>query len=89
MEHKHKGMIDNRRVHEDHGRKGHVQCDSMKAIKRVMQHGHDRLDYCGHDGDMSGGWKHGGTSYSKSPRHPGSEAKGHGSYGGTLTPRKG
>ena len=88
MEHKDKkGMIDNRKVHDDHGRKGNMTPGSSGAIKRVMQRGHDPLDYCGHDGAMGGGWKHGGVSYSKSPRHPGSESKAR-SYSGSTTPRK-
>lgn len=89
MVHKHKSrMIDNRIERDDHGRHGHIQCDPKAAIKRVMQHGHDPRDYCGHDGDMSGGWVQKPASYSKSPRHPGSESKGHSNYAGQLTPRK-
>ncbi len=36
------GMIDNRMVKENH----------QQGIHRVLQRGHDRLDYCGHDGKM-------------------------------------
>jgi|HubBroStandDraft_2_1064218.scaffolds.fasta_scaffold00250_19 hypothetical protein len=75
---KHK-MIDNKMVHDDHGRKGKIQCDSHAAIKRVMQHGHDRLDYEGHNGSMAGGWKHGKGSHEHSSFKRG---------GGQLTPRK-
>lgn len=89
MAHKHKsGMIDNRIEHDNHGRSGKIQADPKAAIKRVMQKGYDREDYCGHDGDMSGGWNQKPASYSKSPRRIGSESRGHGSYGGSLTPRK-
>ena len=89
MEYKYKNdMIDNRRVKDDHGRRGNVQCDSMAAIKRVMQKGDNYLDYCGHDGDMEGGWNHGKVRYNKGPRRIGSEQKGHGYRNGNLTPRK-
>lgn len=87
MKNKHGRMIDNRMVHDDHGRRGNVQCDSMAAIKRVMQRGDDYLDYCGHDGAMKGGWKQEPASYSRRPRRPGSEA-GRLGGGGPLTPRK-
>lgn len=81
-EHKGKGkMIDNRMVHDDHGRKGKMQCDPMSAIKRVMQHGHDRMDYEGHSGSMKDGWKHG-----KHASHDGSRHFRR--SGGPLTPRK-
>lgn len=80
MEHKYKsGMIDNRMVHDDHGRSGKIQSDAHSAIKRVMQKGHDRRDYCGHNGSMAGGWNHG-----KGGHEHASFKRG----GGQLTPRK-
>ncbi len=81
MEHKGKdGMIDNRMVHDDHGRKGKIQSNPHAAIKRVMQHGHDKLDYEGHNGSMAGGWKHG--------KHASHEHQSYKREGGPLTPRK-
>lgn len=69
-EHKpHDGMIDNRMVHDDH----------QQGIKRVLQRGHDKRDYCGHEGSMKGGWNHGKG-----------ESKGHwGRESSPLVPRKG
>lgn len=59
-------MIDNRKVNDDHGRKGKITNDPTAAIKRVMQEGCDRLDYAGHNGSMKDGWKHGKSSQGSS-----------------------
>lgn len=70
MEYKNKeGMIDNRMVKDDH----------QQGIKRVLQRGHDKKDYCGHNGSMAGGWNHGKGSH---------EHKSFKQTGGSLTPRK-
>jgi len=80
MEYKCKdGMIDNRMVHDDHGRKGKITSDAHSAIKRVMQRGSDKMDYEGHRGSMAGGWKHGKGSHEHNSFKRG---------GGSLTPRK-
>jgi len=68
MEYKCKdGMIDNRMVKDDH----------QQGIKRVLQRGHNPLDYEGHGGSMKDGWKHGHG-----------EKKTHWKQGGQLVPRK-
>jgi hypothetical protein len=74
-----KGMIDNRKVHDDHGRSGKITSNAHGAIKRVMQKGHDRMDVAGHNGSMAGGWKHGKGSHAHNSFKRG---------GGSLTPRK-
>jgi hypothetical protein len=80
MEHKHKEhkkegkMIDNRMVKDNH----------QQGIARVLQRGHDKLDYEGHFGSMKGGWKHGWSDdHHKSNKRDTFNHKGEG-----LTPRK-
>jgi len=42
-----KGMIDNRKVNDNH----------QQGIKRVLQRGHDKMDVAGHHGKMGKGDK--------------------------------
>jgi hypothetical protein len=76
-EHKPKeGMQDNRMVKDGH----------REGISRVMQKGHNPLDYEGHFGGMKGGWKHG---WSEDHHKDGSHKPDHFKRpSGPLTPRK-
>jgi hypothetical protein len=63
MKHKnHEGMMDNRMVNDTH----------QEGISRVLQRGHDKMDYEGHFGKM--GVSHGKSGYCRA--------------GDSMTPKK-